>query len=456
MKETNRVSGCTRGGAINAAAGLSHVENFLKNRSNQLSHRPYVEQQRRRKNQPRISRVRLYNSRMPNELFNDMKKYVGFDEADANALATLKEPLSPFLPDVVTTFYDTLIRHPRANAVFGGDLGKIERLKGALLEWLQRLFDGKYDQAYYTQRSSIGRTHVRVNLPQHYMFTAMNVIRRSLTAALDKIDIPNRAVSVEALHKLLDLELAIMNETYREDLLSRLHAVEHAEYEAKLSKSEHLAAVGELAASLAHEIKNPLAGISGALEIIGDDLSIDHPHKEIIAESLRQIDRLDAAVKDLLVYARPRPPMMTRVSVGEILQRTLVLLHEEPAFRGVRINCMAPDGDIYAAVDENQIQQVLTNLLINAAHACKNKGTIDCGVRCVGSVAQIVIEDNGVGMTPEILERAFEPFYTTKAKGTGLGLAICKRLIESHGGTIALDSQPGRGTRASIGLPTKS
>lgn len=384
-----------------------------------------------------------------------MKQYVGFDEADARALMELKAPLSGCFSEVIEVFYTTLSRHPRAKAVFAIDPGMIERLKKSLRLWLTELFEGRYDDAYYDRRARIGRTHVRVDLPQHYMFTAMNVVRLGLATKIRELKPPDIDRKLGALHKLLDIELAIMNETYREDLVSRLQAIEQDHYQTKLNKSEHLAAVGELAASLAHEIKNPLAGISGAIQILGQELDDDHPHKEIIEEALRQIDRLDAAVKDLLIYARPKPPVTAPVPIYQLLQRALVLLREEPAFRGVRIECNPADSESAMEIDEAQIQQVLTNLLINAAHACQNGGTIQCRVLPAATSKKIVIEDDGIGMTRDVLDRAFEPFYTTKAKGTGLGLAICKRIVESHGGTITLDSRPGHGTRVTVELPER-
>ncbi len=394
-----------------------------------------------------------YNPGMPHELFEEMKHYVDFGPADAQALTELKPLLASHLPAVVETFYDTLSRHPRARAVFAADPGMMDRLKKSLLGWLNELFDGLYDDDYYDRRSRIGRTHVRVDLPQHYMFTAMNVIRLNLLTRIQQLNPPGAIQKLCAVHKLLDLELAIMNETYREDLVSRLQEVEQAHYQARINKSEHLAAVGELAASLAHEIKNPLAGISGAMQILGQEIDDDHPHKEIIEESLRQIDRLDAAVKDLLIYSRPKPPVLARVQLEQLLQRALVLLREEPAFRGVQVTCNTTNGETHLEIDEAQMQQVLTNLLINAAHACQNGGAIQCGVSPTKSSTRIIIEDNGIGMTRDVIARAFEPFYTTKAKGTGLGLAICKRIVELHGGTIKLDSKPGRGTRVTVELP---
>src|SRR5262249_21997411 len=154
---------------------------------------------------------------------------------------------------------------------------------------------------------------------------------------IESLRLPNQSACLTALHKILDLELAIMNSTYAEDLISRMQAMERAQYEQKLSESEHLATIGRLAASLAHEIKNPLAGISGAMQVIGKESGEGHPHREVIQEVMYQIDRLDAAVRDLLVYARPKPPARTRQDLAELMERALILFRQEPNVRNVAI-----------------------------------------------------------------------------------------------------------------------
>jgi len=239
-------------------------------------------------------------------------------------------------------------------------------------------------------------------------------------------------------------------------LVARMQDMERTEYEARISESEHLATIGQLAASLAHEIKNPLAGISGAIQILGSALDPRHPHKEIIGEALRQIDRLDAAVKDLLIYARPKPPNKSPHDIGEIVQHALMILREETAFRRLRIHSDGMGHGHVVRVDAAQLQQVITNLLINAAHACEGGGDVYCRVARIESGVRIAIEDTGMGIAPHVLVKVFEPFYTTKAKGTGLGLSICQRIVESHGGTLKIDSQVGKGTRVTVDLPEKA
>ena len=399
------------------------------------------------------SRYARYNRGMAGDLFAEMKRYVGFTEADARTLADVRSRISPYLPEVVDRFYTALLADPSARAVLEADPDRLPRLRVYLREWLEMLFCGVYETAYYEHRCRIGRTHVRVDLPQHYMFTAMNIIRIKLSERLRAFQLPNACEALNALHKLLDLELAIMNETYREDYVDRIQSIERLEFEQRISESEHLATIGQLAASLAHEIKNPLAGISGAIQVLGAELNDGHPHKEIIAEALRQIDRLDAAVRDLLLYARPKQPSLRREDVSQIVAHALILLRQEPAFLPVRVRCEGLTEQHWALVDETQIKQVITNLMINAAHACEDGGSVECRISKHGDKVRLVIEDDGVGMQPHVLARAFEPFYTTKARGTGLGLAICRRIVETHQGTIEVESEPGMGTRVTIELP---
>lgn len=395
----------------------------------------------------------VYNSDMPSNFFAEMKSYVGFTADDARLLADLKEPLKPHFQEIVAHFYDVLLASDRARAVLHATTSRVEGLRRSLIKWIEELFGGVYEAGYFEQRARIGRTHVRVRLPQSFMFTAMNVIRLDLTDRILAMRLPELTKRVAAVHKILDLELAIMNETYSDDLIAQMREMEQRVFEQKLSESAHLATIGQLAASLAHEIKNPLAGISGAIQVLGSSLDDDHPHREVIGEVLRQIDRLDSAVKDLLIYARPKPPDRTRVNLSRTVDRVLLLVREEPAFQKVRLICRGNDIEHIAEVDEMQIHQVVFNLMLNAAHACENGGTVVCSVQNQRDRERITVEDDGIGIPKSILSRVFEPFFTTKAKGTGLGLPICQRIVDLHGGTLQVESEVGRGTRVTIEIP---
>lgn len=380
-----------------------------------------------------------YDRGMSGELFAQFQRFVDFTSEDKLALLQARERLRPFLESVVDRFYGSLLQDQEAKAILDAEPGRLERLRQYLCQWVDQLFCGEYDQPYFEQRSRIGRTHVRVDLPQHLMFFGMSVIRRELVRVIEAARLPNAAVVICAVHKLLDLELAVMNDSYREDFVDRTQAIERLQFEQRLGESEHLATIGQVAASLAHEIKNPLAGISGAIQVLGSELNEAHPHKPIIEEALRQIDRLDAAVKDLLLYARPQNPTVARCDLSEIVAESMILLRQEPAFQNVRIRCEGLTERHWGIVDSSQVKQIITNILINAAHACENDGDIDCALETDARVVRLRITDSGVGIRPEILARVFEPFFTTKARGTGLGLAICKRIIEAHQGVILIE-----------------
>ncbi|MCK6457048.1 MAG: protoglobin domain-containing protein [Phycisphaerae bacterium] len=389
---------------------------------------------------------------MSSELFDEIKRYVRFTDADAALLKSLGARLRPVFPEIVTEFYDRIVEHSHARAVLTDGHVQIDRLRVSLRGWLESLFGGAYDEPYYNSRAAIGRMHVRVRLPQHFMVTAMNVIRMRMLDHVESLPSSERRDARRAIEKILDIDLSIMLDTYREHVLDQLREAERERFEQRLIESKHLATIGQLAASLAHEIKNPLAGISGALQVIREGMEPEHAYHEVLAEALRQIDRLDEAVKDLLVFARPKPPTRERQSISALLQRSMLLIREETSVRGLKLQIEEAAQDVWAEVDEGQMQQVLANVLINALHACGPDGEIVCRLSENGDTIRLEVEDNGCGMNREVSERAFEPFFTTKARGTGLGLAICRRIVEAHDGRIWIEPRSPRGTRVVIEL----
>ena len=397
-----------------------------------------------------------YNGVMGNLRFSDMTKYVGFDAHHAIRLQAVADRIKPRLPEVVDRFYDALSADPVTRGIINESPERATRLRETLHQWLIELFEGPYDQAYLDRRARIGRTHVRVGLPQFYMFTSMNVVRSSLTRLIRELAGADANPTLDALNTLLDLELAIMLETYREDLMAKVRQAERERMEARLDEARHLASIGQLAATLAHEIKNPLAGISGAIQVILHTTAADDPHREVLLEILTQIDRLDMAVKDTLIYSRPKAPERRVHRIGEVIDRVLYFLREEPAFRRIRFQATGLQSEITALIDDAQFQQVVSNLLLNAAHASADGGVVKLEVSESNQHVYVEVTDFGHGMPPEVRAQAFEPFYTTKAKGTGLGLPICKHIVEAHGGTIRITSEQGRGTTLRVELPKEA
>ncbi len=230
-----------------------------------------------------------------------------------------------------------------------------------------------------------------------------------------------------------------------------------------MQHTERLAAVGEFAAGLAHEVKNPLAGIKVSIEVLANDLPLEPEDKEIFARIINEVNRIETLLKSLLNYARPPKPEVTLLNLQQLLEKTIITSQYSlkstssgpGAVKSIKFitefNSEIPD----ITADPGQLQQVFLNLILNAIDAIREQGKIfiKTDLKADGGV-QITISDSGRGIEPDIRENIFNPFFTTKPKGTGLGLAICKRLIEQQGGSIEMDSGLEKGTAFTIILPS--
>lgn len=396
-----------------------------------------------------------YNPAMQEQLAEGIKSYIQFGPHDVARLRALAVETKPFIPHVVDRFYARVLRDPGARAVFASDEEHHERQRSILLDWLASLLQGPYDAVHFEQHAKLGALHARAGFQQHYMVTATEVVRQELERMARAAGLPNVEEKLRSFQKLLSLELAIMLESYSERYSEQVRHTERTAVEEKLTRAEHLAEIGQLAASLAHEIKNPLAGISGAIQIIRDEMQADDPQQAIVTEILAQIGRLDATVKDLLQYARPTPPRLTAISLDQVVQRVLKVLQKGPALQRIRVEYTEGAVDACVRADDAQIEQLLINLILNAAHASDDGGKIRVAVGEDISSVRLTVKDFGTGMAKEVCSQAFEPFFTTKAKGTGLGLSICRRIVEVHGGSIELRSREGAGTTVTVRLPCR-
>ena len=225
----------------------------------------------------------------------------------------------------------------------------------------------------------------------------------------------------------------------------------------QMERADRLASVGEMAAGIAHEIKNPLTGIAAAITIIKDDFEPEDPRTEIINEVLEQITRLDKTVNDLLFFGKPSQPEPTFTNINSIVEKTLMFASQHRSGRDIEKK-LELDGSLPAVyVDPKQIQQVFLNLILNAFQAMQNGGMLKIGTSIIDlegkQWARVTIADSGPGIPAQILSKIFTPFFTTKAQGTGLGLAICHKLVTQHGGRINVESRDGIGTVFSVDLP---
>jgi signal transduction histidine kinase len=234
------------------------------------------------------------------------------------------------------------------------------------------------------------------------------------------------------------------------------------EHQIRIQKTECLAAVGELSAGLVHEIKNPLAGIKVAIEVLNNELDLEDVDKEIFSRVISEISRIESLLKNLLNYARPSKPQHISVNLHEILDGIIKTTEfaiknpKDPDRLSKDINFTKDfDSDIKEInADPAQLQQVLLNLVLNAADAIKKQGTINIKTtKNSDKSVEIEISDTGPGIDQESIDMVFNPFFTTKSGGTGLGLSICRRLIEQHNGTIFVFNNPGGGAVFVITLP---
>ncbi len=375
----------------------------------------------------------------PIALLETVKQYIGFTDADSRLLRSLYPHVEPHLFEIIDVFYERILGNPGARKAITGGEAQIARLKSSQMTWLRLLLEGPHDAGFALLQARIGRMHVKVGLDQAYMVTGVQVFRDQLmqvTCGSFPAGDERCMAVLRAVDKALTIVLALMLETYRDDFIRKIIQTE------KGATMRRLAALGEVAANLAHEIRNPLAGISGAIQVLAQEIDGGHPHRQILTEILREIGRLDERVNDLLVYSRPSVPAREPIHPAELLETVRRLLLDDPLARGVRITVEAGEEIGPFSLDPHQIRQVIVNLVLNALQALKGRGDVRLRARRLPARGlEISVEDSGPGIRPEELERVFQPFFTTRTGGTGLGLSISRRLVEAHGGTL----EAGRG-----------
>jgi PAS domain S-box-containing protein len=524
------------------------------------------------------------------DIVTELLHYVRFTSRDTELLQSLCPKAALHFDRIATEFYDRIREHEAAHDVFTGE-EQIARLQRSLVRWMDRLCSGPHDATYFAETAKIGRIHVSIGLPQRYMFGAMALIRSSLARVVDETMGDQAQACREALHRAIDLDLAVMLESYNDHFLNRLRQrekFERAELDQTLRRTEHryvnavelarvmivgldrqghirlfnreaervtglgreevldkrfldvliaqplqeehgallrsmldqrgsapaiqdldsvvptraskmrevrwqlayapgldddivvfaigrdmtdenalalrvrqvekLAAVGTLAAGLAHEIRNPLNGAQLHVTFLERGLRKSGASAEQL-DALRivtdEIRRLGELVSEFLDFARPKALDLKPWSLRSICERATQLVMPTAAQQNTKVFLDAPAYDIVFGLDGGKIQQVLLNLLQNAVEALEGSsdGLVTLRFRRKPRHAVIEVQDNGPGL-PDPDAPIFDPFFSTKPQGTGLGLSIVHRVISDHGGTIDVESQPGK-TIFRVNLPIR-
>jgi len=272
-----------------------------------------------------------------------------------------------------------------------------------------------------------------------------------LVADLTAAEAGERRATVDA-KLVLDSGSAALHRSLREFLVRQRER--EAEVASKLERTDQLASLGGLAAGLAHEIKNPLAGIMGALEILREDTGEEFT-RGLCDEMLAELVRVNETLQALLTSARPSPPQLTTIDLADLLAEVHRLIEPGLRRRSIQLEVETEGESLEARIDAAKIRQVLLNLIDNAAAAIDQGGTIHLRAADFpdGGGVIVAVEDDGPGIPEDTLRQIFDPFYTTKFAGTGLGLAISQSLVEQHGGTLQVESEVGKGTTFFVFLP---
>ncbi len=373
--------------------------------------------------------------------YQTLQSYVGWTDAAAARVAATAELLEPYLPGLIDDFYAEIERQPDARKVITGGAAQIERLKGTLILWVRQLLGGKYDRDYVARRWRVGWRHVEIGLDQVYTNVALSRLRTGLCRALqDNWAGPPADLrdSLVALNQLLDLDLAIIEDAYQ------------AEYMARLQRSERLAAIGQVAGGVAHELRNPLNVVKTSVYYL---LNARNATPEKKAEHLQRIERhvlvADNVITTLSNFAKLPVPARASFVLADCVREVLEtnLLSENCA---VSLDCCASLPPVLADID--QVRIVLGNLVRNAREAMPQGGQLSIRCRQDDAHVEIAVSDTGVGIASDDLARIMEPLYSTKARGLGLGLAIARAILEKNNGSLRVTSTPGKGSTFTVRL----
>ena len=375
--------------------------------------------------------------------YQELQQYVGWTAEDSRRAQSVAELLRKFLPMLVDDFYAEIERHPDAMKVITGGPQQIIRLKGTLVNWLQELLTGPYENEYVARRWQVGWRHVEIGLDQVYTNVALSRLRKGLLTALDENwagELRELLAVRRSLNMLMDLDLAIIEDAYQ------------AEYLARRQRTERLAAIGQVAGGIAHELRNPLNVIKTSVYYL---LNARNSTREKETEHLKRIERhvtlADGVITALSSFAKMPVPNLQPFPVSKCI---LEALETNPVPEKIKVIIDCPASLPTVSGDIEQLRIVFANLIRNAKEAMPNGGALSIHGTPTADGVEVAVTDTGVGIPPEDIHRIMEPLYSTKARGLGLGLAIARSILEKNKGSMRLTSEIGRGTTFTVRLST--
>jgi len=373
--------------------------------------------------------------------YRELQQYVGWTDEDARRVTAFADTLEPYLPALIDDFYHEIERHPRAIRVLTGGAAQIERLKVTLGGWLRELLRGPYDKEYVARRWRAGGRHVEIGLDQVYTNVALSRLRRGLVRALEErgpAGLHDSSALRRSLNMLLDLDLAIIEDAYQ------------TEYLARQQRSERLATIGQVAAGVAHEIRNPLNVVKTSVYYL---LNAKQATPAKIAEHLQRIEKqvtvADGVIAALSNFAKMPIPDLRLMDLERCLRETL---ENNPVAETIRVNFEVPACVPRVLADSGQLAIVFGNLVRNAREAMPNGGELTLRAHREAGTVAIAITDTGAGIAPEHLHRIMEPLYSTKARGLGLGLALARAILDKNKGSLHVESELGKGSTFTVRL----
>ncbi len=377
-------------------------------------------------------------------IFSELIESVEYTDADRAVVREIAALVETRTGETLDELEQQLGFTPRLQATFGAlDEGDT---RDNLAAWLARFLTGAFDLDYFEARSLRYRRFVQSDVDLRALFTAMSRVRLALHGAVHFAlhragwAEPSKARTRlhSAIEKLCDIELGIIINTSRD------------RYEDQVKSAERLATIGQVAASIGHDLRNPLAVIQTSAHMLSRRIKDDPRSARHLNRIGDQITLCTVIISDLLELARNRAPERVPTFMPDLVREAGKSV---PRARGVSVDLDIDERVPPAHVDPGQVRQLVVNLVLNAVQAVGAEGRVWARLRGDEREVSIVVEDNGPGLPEETRKRLFEPMFTTRVRGTGLGLVLCRKVVEAHGGTIAAENRAEGGARFLVTLP---